>query len=236
MRAEWSTKQSLEDIERQIRGEDITLVDTTASTDSMTPAQQKMFDALRVPLINDHDAQMQRRSAAIKSLMAYCLEEERRIVKVVPTPKRPSELASESSPQQQLEMIKQSTLAEFTRDIRRCFLCVAKAETLGVDHPRFDELCHPFARSGTLARHFITAHLDAVAADDSTECPVCKVTLIHRQHLQNHTEIVHGIRTDQYQIQEAGKQEVNLRANGPLELRLVVEQCLSSLFPVWVPS
>ncbi|KAH8742955.1 hypothetical protein F5883DRAFT_623662 [Diaporthe sp. PMI_573] len=93
VRAERSTKQSLEDIERQVRGEDITLADTAASTDHLTPAQQKMFDALRAPLVKSHDAQMQRRSAAIKSLMAYCLEEERCIVKVVPDAQRPPELA-----------------------------------------------------------------------------------------------------------------------------------------------
>lgn len=98
LRAEWSIKQSLEENERQIRGEDITLAGTVSSMDNMTPAQQKMLDALRVPLINKHDAQVHRRAAAIKSPMAYCLEEEQQLIKIFPNPRRPNKLASQSSP------------------------------------------------------------------------------------------------------------------------------------------
>ena len=95
-----------------------------------------------------------------------------------------------------MEMIKRSTLASSAGNVLRCFICVAKAESYGMDHEAFEDLCYKFSRQGTLARHFISFHLDTLKDGDSFVCPVCHVLLIHKNHLRNHAERVHGIFTN----------------------------------------
>lgn len=98
-----------------------------------------------------------------------------------------------------MEDIKRSTLVEHAdpaTGVLRCFVCVAKAEVVGSNNSAFGALCHTYSRQGSLARHFITAHLDGVASDASTECTSCRVTLLHKKHLQNHALLVHGINTN----------------------------------------
>ncbi|KAG8157653.1 hypothetical protein KVR01_012315 [Diaporthe batatas] len=195
IRDDWGKTQGVEDVERQIAGEDITqALEDPRSVQPMGVVQQRMFDALTSPLVNDLDAQLRRRTEAIKALVAYCGEED----PVVPLLVRGTMSASESNPQQtpkaEMQEYKEATLVAFG-NVRRCFLCVAKAEILGRSHPRFRHLCHPFSRSDHLREHFITVHLNYQGEGDSFVCPICKVALIHKKHLQNHTEKVHGIKT-----------------------------------------
>lgn len=75
MREEWTSKQSVEDITRQLEGKPLETYQPAAAR-PMSPAQQRMSDALRAPLINDYQALLQRRANAIKALVAYCAIEE----------------------------------------------------------------------------------------------------------------------------------------------------------------
>lgn len=198
IRAEWSLHQGVEDVERQHRGEEVASRPYARASRPLCPSQQAMIDALTSPLGKDIEGEHRRRTRAINAVVAFCDEEEPEATrsKVVPKPSPPAELEQKATPQEQMLTIKNSTLVSVVgSEVRRCYLCVAKAETLGREHPRFSTLCHEFARHGNLARHFITIHLDAVAPNSTSECPICQKTLISKQHLQNHTLRIHGIHT-----------------------------------------
>lgn len=79
---------------------------------------------------------------------------------------------------------------------RRCYICVARAEILGPSHASFSELCRVFARDYKLGIHFVGKHLDPLAYDATTVCPICKVTLLHKKHLKNHSHRFHGVNTN----------------------------------------
>ncbi|KAG6358601.1 hypothetical protein INS49_012119 [Diaporthe citri] len=108
------------------------------------------------------------------------------------------ESSGPSAGQDLMEEIKKSVFAESAGKygVLRCFVRVAKAEQLGVDHDSFNGLCWEFSSAGKLARHFISLHLDALPADAMFVCPMCQKTLIHKKHVQNHSDKVHGICMD----------------------------------------
>lgn len=154
-----------------------------------------MMDALTEPLINSHEAQIQRRTKAIEVLIAYCSQEETRAGKVAPNAVPPVELGQHSTPVDVMQFIKKTIFVATAgkAGVSRCYVCVAKAESVGPNHPHFAELCHEYARAFTLGTHFIAKHLDALADDASAICPICKFTLIHKKHLQNHSHRMHGV-------------------------------------------
>lgn len=195
VREKWSDDQGVEDVARFVRGEGADTSEPTSQT--MRPLQQKAADALEAPLVNEYVAQLKRRTAAVLALAAFCGEEDPVANKVVRVGKK-ARVDTSLTPEEMMEAMKRSTLAQFAgkRGVLRCFLCVAKAETLGVKHPSFDKLCWQFSRQGTLARHFISCHLDLLKADQMYECGMCHVTLIHKKHVQNHAHKMHGISTD----------------------------------------
>lgn len=199
VRETWDKEQGVKDIRRHIQGHDITA--STSVTRELPRHQQEMMDALSAPLVNDYEAVIRRRTAAIRALVTYCTVEEplwRKIIKGSADLPMPDEVRPDRAANDAMEMIKRSAMTSHAgKDIRRCYVCVAKAESLGgQDHPQFRELCQPFARQGTLARHFISKHLDALQDDDPSTCPMCKVTLLHKKHLQNHSQRYHGINTN----------------------------------------
>ena len=80
-RKEWTTKQAVDDIERQLSGEgfDPKAVDTSPSTCRLQhPAQKRMVAALAAPAEPTLEAQYNRRNNAIRATIAYCFGEEER--------------------------------------------------------------------------------------------------------------------------------------------------------------
>lgn len=56
-------------------------------------------------------------------------------------------------------------------EIRQCYICVVKAEMLGLDHPLFSELCRGVcARGHTEPLLHSEKHLDSLANDSSSVC------------------------------------------------------------------
>ncbi|KKY30884.1 putative c2h2 finger domain-containing protein [Diaporthe ampelina] len=199
--SDWTRNQALSDVERQIRGEDITQDDDPEpEAPPMTDIQRRVFEALTAPLVNDIEAQFKRRSTATKVLVEYCGEEE---------PLRTKILESRNSePVEDLESTKRSVFVETVQGgrVRRCFLCVAKAFQLGQRHRRFYELCHNFYDHSVVARHLISVHLDGIDETARYDCPLCHVTLIHKDHLRLHAKKVHGINT-------SGKRKMKCNGN-----------------------
>jgi len=114
----------------------------------MSDAQRKMYKALTAPLVNNYEAICQRRTLAIQALVAYCSKEEPLQTKVTEAnrPPPPAEFAQGGSQRQQLREIKKSILVKSVGEgkVRRCFLCVAKALSLGRTHKSFYELCREY--------------------------------------------------------------------------------------------
>jgi hypothetical protein len=155
-----------------------------------------MMDALEAPLRSDLDDQNQRRTNAVNALVAYCAEVEPVVAKLTDTYRSQSPVETALPLERQIDQIKQSTLRSLAGAVRRCFICVDRAVHAGYepDDPRFQRDCHIFANELSLRVHFYK-HLDMHDAGEHWVCRICKVTLIHRQHLQNHADTVHGIRT-----------------------------------------
>lgn len=200
---EWNRRKDQQDIERQVRGESFTDESTTAMGDPpMSPVQSRMFDALTAPLINDLESQFQRRTNAILALVEYCYEEEPLHTKILKAaiktaPPRPASQIIQSV-EVDIEDYKRSTLVKVmgVKKVRRCFLCVMKASVLGPTHARFNELCHEFYDVATLSRHFMNTHLYNLDQEHQKfKCPMCLKKLIHKNHLRNHADAVHGIDT-----------------------------------------
>ncbi|CAN8105393.1 unnamed protein product [Discula destructiva] len=121
-------------------------------------------------LVNNLDAQAKRRTDAILALMKYCYEEEPLKTKIIQTarktnpPPGPAPTTPAALEEKKMEQYKRPTFFKHmsVNKFRRCFLCVEMAFALGRSHARFDELCHQFYNSATLARHFLCTHLDGL--------------------------------------------------------------------------
>lgn len=196
IREKWSDEQGVEDIARHVRGEQFAPVDP-GSGRPRRRLQQRALDLLKAPLTNQYTTELERRTTAIRGLMDYCGDDDPVVPKAV---KAPGVIASSGSAAEEdiVEEMKKSVFVETAgkKGVLRCFVCVARAEQLGAEHDSFSGLCRTFARAGTLARHFISTHLDALPVDAMFVCPMCQKTLIHKKHVQNHSDKVHGICTD----------------------------------------
>lgn len=197
----WTRQQAYQDVERQLQGEDICQTGNQDAQDMfppMSPVQQRMFDALTAPLINDLDAQFERRAKAIQALVDYCGEEEglRNNIADATIPEPPPELQKPASPQDQMQKLARSVMVSTRRLVRRCYVCVAKACLQGPDDPKFNQLCRQYASPAGLARHFSSVHLDYLADDSQYDCPICHIQLRHKNQVRRHSQAVHGINTN----------------------------------------
>lgn len=200
VREEWDQTQAVEDIEQQAQGKGFTPASKIRASALIPihPLQQAMLDALNAPLISDLQAQYQRRTNAIKALMAYCVVEERQSTKVLEArrPPPPPERKLQD-PLQRARQLRSSVLGPVGK-VNRCFFCVAKALTMPPVDPNIHELTRNFSGHPSLSRHFISHHLNQEdLVDKQILCPICvpKVVLYDKMHLQSHAQVVHGIKT-----------------------------------------
>lgn len=195
---DWMDEQHCRDVQQQLRGEPFQEPALEESR-PMKPMQRTMVDALNAPLVDDFEAVFKRRTNAILALVAYCSEDDPLHTKVTEARKQPPPVElqrTDLSPKDRLHMIRQSVYAGHIGEgqVRRCFLCVTKAcNILGPTHLIFDDLCRSFYSVHTLARHFIGTHLNSLPEDESFECPLCLIPLLHQDHLRLHSHNVHSI-------------------------------------------
>lgn len=197
VREEWNSTQSVDNIGRQIQGRKLALQPTRASL-PMGIAQKAVVNALEAPLVADVTAEIQRKTNAISALTAYCDVEEplgmsnTMLARQRPPP--PPEIVQQLSPVDRARELRASVLGK-PAEIKRCFVCIAKALTLFPDDPNMASLVRTFYNKQSLSRHFISVHLEPIPFDAADRCPICGVWLYHKEHLQNHADAVHGIRT-----------------------------------------
>lgn len=198
----WTKKQARQDIDRQARGEDVCNPSTdpdheeltSSSLPPMNKTQEKMFGALTTPLVNDFFAQQSRRLKAILALMACWREEEG--IRNNFADANVSRAVPDIQAKGLVQALTKSVVVGSVGHIRRCFVCVAKACSQGEPgDAKFDKLCREFCSDLSLAKHFISVHLDYLAEVETYECPICHIPLDHKRHIRLHAEDVHGICT-----------------------------------------
>lgn len=134
------------------------------------------------------------------AITAYCAVEEplRMSNKLMGSarPPPPPEVATNLDPLARALSFRESVLGE-PGQVKRCFVCTAKALTLTPDDPNLALLTRIFYDSNTLSRHFVSVHLSAWEPGAMDRCPVCVpvVELLDKMHLQNHAETFHGIKS-----------------------------------------
>ncbi|KAL2127862.1 hypothetical protein VTI74DRAFT_10075 [Chaetomium olivicolor] len=193
-REEWTVKQAVDDIERQLRGEGFAPQPTDSLCPPQHPAQKRLVAAITAPAEQTLEGQFRRRNNAIHAIIAYCSVEEGR------TPCRPGTVATKSA--RRLEdpiagsPLYAAALSVFVHDEkerpRRCFICIGNAMSLAPDDPNVEKLIDEFYTSSDLSKHFRRRHLKNLRASDKIECRVCCMSLDNKMHLQNHAHRIHG--------------------------------------------
>ena len=195
IRSEWTGKQAVEDIERQLRGERLDTPLSTKADSPQHPAHKELVAALTASAQPTLGAQYRRRNRAIHAITAYCSVEEgnkRRPASALMNRKGVGEPAADTA-------IHRAMLSVFRNDEKerpkRCFVCVGKAMLLRPDDPSVSELISEFYSPSDLARHFHRRHLLELRDNQSMECHVCCLEIDHKKHLQEHALRVHGTRS-----------------------------------------
>ncbi|KAF5520978.1 hypothetical protein CGCA056_v007802 [Colletotrichum aenigma] len=197
IRQEWTDKQAIDDIERQIKGVGFAKIATGGTSRPQGQAQKRLLTKLTAPVVNTLEGQYRRRDDAIAAVSAYCLVQEGCTSrqpqhrptkgKIPPTSGHPRE----GSP------VYQAALSVFVADKherpRRCFICIGQAFHLPPDHEqRSDDLIREFYTSNDLTKHVRRMHLSKIADHDQVECKVCDMTLDRKMHFQRHALEIHG--------------------------------------------
>lgn len=80
---EWTRRQAYEDVDRQVRGEDITAAGASQGSQSqyrptppMNKIQKTMFEAMSAPVTTNLEAELERKKNALAAVVAFCAEEQ----------------------------------------------------------------------------------------------------------------------------------------------------------------
>lgn len=206
IRAQFSEQQALEDIDRQLGGQQASqaAAEEAKSYRPMTQAQRDLVAAIEAPLASlEITAQFQRRANAVDAIIAYCDVEERRVTpveeNVPPPPELQPQAPSEGPAVPPSVSLRESVFVKKRGErLQRCFICISKALMLPPDHPDIDRLCRIHHDPWSIGRHFKNIHLQGVKDNaKNLTCPLCDpvVKLKNKLYLQYHADAVHGIRT-----------------------------------------
>lgn len=196
IRDEWTAKQAVDDIERQLRGDGFAEdAAADARCSPQRPSQRLLVEAFTAPVDNTLEGQYRRRDRAIDAIAAYCPVEEG--CAVLPTQTIASTKRAVTTHDRPADSpLRIATRAVFIKDEKErpriCFVCVGKALSLPPDDPEIENLIHEFYTSGDLTKHFKQKHLANIKEGDCLECKVCQMPLQHKMHVQSHAHRVHG--------------------------------------------
>lgn len=136
------------------------------------------------------------------ALMAYCQVEDPVVTMIQGRSHHTAAVRATMSRANQIRDLKCSMFVGIMgKELRRCFLCVAKAmdraplgDILIPDRDTvLKELVRQFSSRASLTRHFESVHLRHQY--DTYKCPICCITLQDEKHLKAHAEGTHGIFT-----------------------------------------
>ncbi|KAI9771037.1 MAG: hypothetical protein M1839_002973 [Geoglossum umbratile] len=136
------------------------------------------------------EEEFRRRNAAIDAVAAYCYFQEGGAV-AMPRGRPPTQ-AKGACPQlmaadAEKQALSAAMLLVFTEKRPTiCFVCLGEASL------PFEKRVYSFASPGDLTKHFKRKHLSNIRRGDRIGCKVCRMSLEHKMHLQNHAARIHG--------------------------------------------
>jgi hypothetical protein len=194
----WDKEQPVIDIERQLSGlkfnED---VNTNLESLDDKPLEQKRLIAtvMTLPAATLED-EMRRRNAAINAITAYCKVEEggcdspsrkrdsTHATSIIKVEENTHPLVVTEPGHQAFNVAMLSVYQEERPTI--CFLC------LGNQNLPMSKRIQSFSTPGNLSKHFQRKHLSNLKKGQEITCNLCKISLQHKMHLQNHAMKIHG--------------------------------------------
>lgn len=195
IRKEWTAKQTVIDIERQLQGQGFEEIVADTSSPPQRPAQKRLIAALTAPDDSILEEYYKRRDDAIDAIVAYCFVQEGRTPRRTNAASRSTHSSHPSEPPVN-SPVYVAALSVFVKSekerLRQCFICIGEALSLELGDPRIDELIHELYSPSDLSRHFQRKHLSHLQDIDEIQYQVCNMELKHKMHLQNHTLQIHG--------------------------------------------
>jgi hypothetical protein len=193
VRQEFSRKQAVIDIERQLSGSMVPDEDTSEvslAEDDMPPEQIRLVDALQaVPTIWTLEGEWQRRNAAVEAIIAYCDYAEGGPLRG--RPKRSVLRDGEDDKNKKADdEVKQEEHRGLSAWAKKCQEVRAHIQT--APKPNICFQCGKgYSQHRGLLRHFRPAHLN------DRKCNFCDdgMEFLHQMHWQNHAAAVHRLHT-----------------------------------------
>lgn len=130
IRDQWTARQAVDDIERQLQGLGFATPAPDMSCRPQRPAQTRLMASLMAPAATDLEGQYRRRDRAIDAVVSYCTVEEGCTVpqRSFRSTERPRGSPKPNQPLKSL--LHAAVISLFVKDKkerpRRCFLCVSK--------------------------------------------------------------------------------------------------------------
>jgi Protein of unknown function (DUF3435) len=190
----YKKEQPVRDSARQLSGKivDEEVRSELERSENMTQEHLLLIDAIMTLPETSIERELQRRTAAINAVTAYCGVEEGRSY----SDRRPAHPARRDAsaivnaegqilPGPAIALCQAIASVRTDERPKICFLCVG--------NPRLaiDERVKEYATIGSLSRHF-RRHVTKLQTGQQIDCRICDVKLVHRIHLQNHAETCHG--------------------------------------------
>ncbi|CAG8982679.1 hypothetical protein HYALB_00000958 [Hymenoscyphus albidus] len=182
----WDLEHPVDEIERQLSGLKFKQeVKTTLDLDEdMPPIQKRLVETIMTLPGATLEEEFRRRNAAINAVAAYCnFQEGGAVARPRGKPTNPEQEAAEAK-KRALSAAMLSVYTEKRPTI--CFVC------LGEEGLLFEKRVYSFASPGDLTKHFKRKHLSNITQGNMVGCKVCRMSLDHMMHLQNHAARIHG--------------------------------------------
>ena len=163
-------------------------------SENTLPEQRRLIETMILaPPAETIEAERQWRDDAINAVTAYCKIEEGDMCggrKRSGGRYKTAVVKKEDRPSPEDEALKAAMLSVYIKNPNErptiCFLC------LGNEKLAFNTRVYSFSRPNDLTKHFKRKHLEHVKEGDPIGCEVCKMSLNHKMHLQNHAARIHG--------------------------------------------
>ncbi|KAI9765782.1 MAG: hypothetical protein M1839_005382 [Geoglossum umbratile] len=192
LRDQWDVENPVNEVELQLSG--LKFNDNPGTKvqviDEMPLMQKRLVKTVMTMPGTTVEEEFCRRNAAIDTVAAYCHFQEGGAV-AMPRGRPPTQ-AKGACPQlvavdAEKQALSAAMLLVFTEKRPTiCFVCLGEASL------PFEKRVYSFGSPGDLTKHFKRKHLSNIRGGDWIGCKVCRMSLEHKMHLQNHAARIHG--------------------------------------------
>jgi hypothetical protein len=200
LRDKWDTEHPVNEVELQLSGLKFSdaLEAKVVQLPEMPSMQKRLVETGMTLPGTTVVEEFRRRNAAIDAVADYCHFQEGGAV-AMPRGRPPTQ-AKEACPQlvaanAEKQALSAAMLLVFKENRPTiCFVC------LGEGSLPFEKRVYSFASPGDLTKHFKRKHLANIREGDWIGCKVCRMSLEHKMHLQNHAARIHGTVSCDYMV------------------------------------